>query len=296
MTNNLLTRWAEGVTHSKQDWDSARAQVFQQLGVPADIGMRLLHFGIQKLDYDRENWVRLVPDDAVRRLRTEDNLSQTVLEIALETYETIQATPGYCTTKPSEATAQILSEPSTDFGYDRPEIGRVAFVASRIISHYSGNINLNRVSEIRAKHDSDLSAYDIETTVMLSRPNERNFEDDAIIIVENGLKFFGDTWGESTLMFDELVRAEVEPAYVVNDVAFEWEGDSWGQGESDPPSGPLSDKSTDWKDRIFFSTISNPEDAFSGCWGNLNKMHNYEQFDVTDTYNPSVSWYLALGV
>jgi hypothetical protein len=296
MTNNLLRKWADEVEHSKQDWDTAREQVFQRLGIPADIGLRLMGFGIEKLYYDFENWIRLVPGNAVRRLRTENELSKAILEIALETYETIQATPGYCTSIPSDDTADF-SEPSTDFGYDRSELGRVASVASRIIYYYSGNINLNRVTEIRAEHDCEQSAYDVKTAVMISRPNERNFENIAILILDSGLDFFGDTWGESTLMFDKLIRAGVEPAHVFDDVAFDWEGHSWGGGKSDPPSGPLSFKSTDWKNRVDFSTISNPEDVFSGCWGNLSEMYeNSDRFDRTESYHVLVQWHLTLGV
>ena len=78
MTDNLLTKWANEVEIPNQAWANAQEQVLLQLGVPGDISIYLNLFNVPALQSGFDNWVRFLPDDAVQRLRTEANLTQTI--------------------------------------------------------------------------------------------------------------------------------------------------------------------------------------------------------------------------
>jgi hypothetical protein len=301
MTNNLLTEWANEVEIPNQAWANAQEQVLVQLGVPADISIQLSLFNVPTLQSGFDNWVRFLPGDAVQRLRTEGDLSQTILALARGMYETMQGTDG-CSVESiidhtSDDPAKFIPDPSPDFGYTRVETGKIAFVASKIIDYYSGNVNLSELTKIRANHEPRQPNFTRKkATILVQRPNPRNFVDMALFEISDQFKLFKNIFFEKTLMFEEFRKASVEPLFLLKNVAYDRMGNSWGHGESSPPPGPISFTSTDRKNRTLFVTLSNPQDAYDGCWGNLGKMEDHSDLeDRTDVNHAQVNWQLMLG-
>jgi hypothetical protein len=301
MTDNLLTEWANEVEIPNQAWANAQEQVLLQLGIPSDISIHLNLFNIPTLQSGFDNWIRFLPDDAVQRLRTEDDLSQTILTFARGMYEAMQGTDG-CSVESiidhtSDDPAKFIPNPSTDFGYTRIETGKIAFITSKIIDYYSGNVNLSEISEIQANHEPRQPNFTRKkATILVQRPNPRNFVDMALFEVKDQFALFKNIFFEKTLMFEELRKAPVEPLFLLENVAFDWMGNSWGHGKTTPPSGPISFTETDHKNRTDFVTVNNPQELYDGCWGNLDEMlDRFHLEDRADVHHALVTDYFVLG-
>ena len=135
-----------------------------------------------------------------------------------------------------------------------------------------------------------------ETTVTVHRRNERNLEDIAVFTVENGEEFFGDTFGDSTVMFELLRQSEIIPDFVGKDVAFNSDGNAWGT--SAIPDHEITIMSQDYKNRVYFITVSNPREVFAETWGDVSKMmSNLSDGDFVHQYNAGkIRWQVVLGV
>lgn len=296
MAENLLTEWSDDVKIPRQDWDRAREKIFGELGFDLEsVTMSPPNhqvFGPGGFD----NWTRLLPDDAVVRIYSTDVLDDAIFDIATETYENIVAT------SEREVDSQISDAEISEYidieAIDRDPLqaGQTAYLVSHIIGQFSGNVDLSRLDNSLPEPQDSVEGPDYETTVLVHQRNERNFEDIAVFTVENGEEFFGDSFGDSTVMFELMRRANLEPDYVATDVAFNSEGNAWGA--SSPPENPITIMSKDHRNRVDFGTVSDPQQSFGERWGDLSGMMSaLEEGEYLHEYDAGgIDWQLVLGL
>lgn len=302
MADSLLDDWASDVNISRSEWDTARNQIYDHLGIDIDELGFISQFTPNHQAFEPggfHNWTRLLPDDAVLRVREAEDLPKTVLEISEETYENVVDTSDRSVDSPISHSDRDPSDyvDTQKTGRDALQAGQLAFLGSQIIGQFSGNVDLSRVQDsLPTSEDAMEEAPDFETTVLISRRNERNLEDIAVFTVENGEEFFGDTFGDSTVMFELLRQSETTPDFVGKDVAFNSDGNAWGT--SAIPDHDITVISQDHKDRVDFGTVSNPREVFAETWGDVSKMmSNLSDGDFVHQYDAGgISWHVVLGV
>jgi hypothetical protein len=301
MAENLLTEWSDDVKIPRQDWDRAREKIFGELGFDLESTQRLSMFTPNHQVFEPggfHNWTRLLPDDAVVRIYSTDVLDDAIFDIATETYENIVATSEREVDSPIVHSDAEISEYIDIEAIDRDPLqaGQTAYLVSQIIGQFSGNVDLSRLDNSLPEPQNTGDAPDYETTVLVHQRNERNFEDIAVFTVENGEEFFGDSFGDSTVMFELMRRANLEPDYVATDVAFNSEGNAWGA--SSPPENPITIMSTDHRNRVDFGTVSDPQQSFGERWGDLSEMMSaLEEGEYFHEYDAGgIAWQLVLGL
>lgn len=101
--------------------------------------------------------------------------------------------------------------------------------------------------------------------------NDRNFEDIELYSIEDADTFFGSAQGDTTRMFDRLRASDRQPTAVIENLAFDTEGESWGRSSA-PPETSISCVTTDQKGRKEFYRIDQPVEFFESSWGDLSEM------------------------
>lgn len=135
-----------------------------------------------------------------------------------------------------------------------------------------GEVNLTEIKsdDIALPSEPAVNPPERSALVFVERRNERNYRDTAIYEVNDPEEFFGTRYGDSTLMFDALRRAAIEPVQVIYDEGFDTEGSSWVR--SSPPDHSISYRSTDQRNRPQFFRIEDPADLYGDAWGDIREM------------------------
>lgn len=301
MVESLLDDWVSDVNISRAEWDTARNQIYDDLGIDIDELGLISQFTPNHPTFEPggfHNWTRLLPDDAVLRVREAESLEKTILKISEETYENVVDTSDRSVDSPISHSDRDSSDyvDAQKPGRDVLQAGQLAFLGSQIIGQFSGNIDLSRVQDsLLAPDDAMQEAPDFKTTVLVSRRNERNLEDIAVFTVKNGEDFFGERFRDSTVMFELLRQSEIKPDFVGKDVAFNSDGNAWGT--SAIPDHKITVLSQDYRDRVDFGTVSNPREVFAETWGDVSKMmSNLSDGDYVHQYDAGgMSWHAVLG-
>lgn len=293
MTNDLLDSWLQ----SSKDipwsyWETFREQYFDRLGVDADtIYSHVPQHPAMARGAPFRNWLRLLPEDTVTRLRNTQDF-ETELEIVItETHDNMKTT----------VDGEIFSEGDKESDADI-ESGQLGYLCSRIISQLRGDVRVNKLlnDELTVPTEPAMDPPEYLGTVTVERRNERNFEDIAIYDIEDGVDFFGSRYGDSSLMLEAIYNADIEPDFIVSNVAFNTEGNSWGK--STPPEDAISVASTDHKNRSSYSKVKNPTEYFGDSWGDISEMvdilnNNREETEYEHLYSTGVvDWQIAIGI
>ena len=302
MVDSLLDDWASDVNISRSEWDTALNRICDHFGVDVEDLLSISQFQLNHQVYEPggfHNWTRLLPDDAVICVREAEDLQKTVLDISEETYNNIVETSDRSVDSQISHSDRDPSDyvDTQKTGRDALQAGQLADLGARIIGQFSGNVDLSRVQDGLPTSEEDMGeAPDFETTVLVHRRNERNLEDIAVFTVENGEEFFGDTFGDSTVMFELLRKSETIPDFVGKDVAFNSDGNAWGT--SAIPDHEITIMSQDYKNRVYFITVSNPREVFAETWGDVSKMmSNLSDGDFVHQYNAGgIRWQVVLGL
>jgi hypothetical protein len=240
-----------------------------------------------------------MPDDAVGRIYQTDDLDDSIQDIAVETYENIVSTSERDVDSPVVHSDSDISEYIDTDTSDRDPLrtGQLAYLVSQIIGQLSGNVDISRITgEVSDPREQRGESPDHQATVLVHRRNRRNFEDIGVFTVENGKKFFGESFGDSAVMFELLRRGDVEPEFVATDVAFDSEGNGWGA--SPTPDHEITIMSTDHKNRVDFGTVADPRRSFGETWGDVSEMMSGlgEDEYVHEHSAGGVAWQIVLGL
>ena len=302
MAECVLDDWASDVNISQNEWDTTRNQILDHFGIDLDELGLIAPFRPNHQVHEPggfQNWTRLLPDDAVLCVREAEDLAKTVLEITEETYKNVVDTSNRSVDSPISHSDRDPSDyaDTQKTGRDALQASQLGILGSQIIGQFSGNVELSRVQDgLPASKGAMGEAPDFETTVLVHRRNERNFEDIAVFTVKNGEEFFGDTFGDSTVMFELLRQSETIPDFVGKDVAFNSDGNAWGT--SAIPDHDIIIMSQDVKNRVYFGTVSNPREVFAETWGDVYEMmSNLSDRDYVHQYDAGVvNWQVVLGL
>jgi hypothetical protein len=297
MTIDIFEQWYEPTKWPKwSQWESVFDIYLSERGVERQYASRhvpnhptfnLAHFN---------NWLRILPDDTVPRLCTTEDLLQEFSEIITEVYSSLeQDIQGDL--KSSEVARQ---DTETHVGH---QSGIEAYLCTQIGGRLRGQVNFDKLQagEFEVQENHKMEPPDGPITVEVRSRNRLNLEDSAIFSVEKG--FFEGNFGDDTLMYHTLSQSGLEPDRVINNLAFDWEGNSWIR--SSPPTTAIAATSTDHKNRVDYYKIESPANIYGDAWGDLSEMHNEEtEFkeshpesdEITHIYSGRPDWILSTGV
>lgn len=238
------------------------------------------------------NWLRLLPAVTNDRFCEADDLFSVLSAVVDELYETITVgVNGQLTCVRDSIAEQSDDSPLTDTQRER---GIKAYLGSMVASHFRGVVDIESVvaGGIEPPAAEPL-ADDFESTIAVHSINERLQEDIALFTVEPG--FFGDRYGDSTLMLEQLLSSDRESDCLLTDVAFVCEGNPWTNTE--PPRGPITAESIDHKSRASWVQINDPTDRYGGIWGDIDEMSEAD-FGKDDEviFSERVDWRIITGL
>jgi hypothetical protein len=244
------------------------------------------------------NWVRLLPDDVVSRLRTTADFDTEFREIIEETYATMESSV--------DGDLKALVDVA-DMSQDVPDIdsqsGQLAYLCSRLIPPLRGDVQVDLLRQGRTEVPAEPAIEPPEATaeITVERRNEHNMLDVAIFSIDDPVDFFGRRYGDSTLMLEQIMNKGIAPEQIIFNEAFESEGSSWVK--SDPPEHSIAIRSTDHKNRAQFFKISNPREYYGDAWGDIREMvieigNSDDGLEKRDfIYDTGViDWRIAIGI
>lgn len=293
MTQSVLDEWFQpqqawidkkeskaALTEYLDRYDIERNKLFYEVPHPTFQG----HF---------QNWLRLLPDDTVDRVRSASDLDSVLQEIVDEFYDDIKPDINW-DNWPSEQTGR--SEPT-----DRHIREVKAKIYQLIVGYLDGDVDFEVVYGDSGGESKDpaMEHPDFLGSVTVERVNKRNCIDILVYEFSSEEQFFSESYGLSSLMLQRIMSSGIEPTVVIRGVAFDYEGTSWG--ESNPPEHPIHHSTTDHKNRIVFSEVDNPAGHYGSTWGNLDEMNEVDlESDgdgTTHVYSTGiVDWRIATGI
>jgi hypothetical protein len=296
---SVLKSWIKSAGRvPPKDMKDARDEYLQERGLDGR-SVRYFapdHTSITGDVFSSRNWVRLLPENTVKRLQETNNVYSELTDIVSETYKIIQASTNGDLT-PSENVQQKLPESVDDIEF---EAGHHAYLYDIIVKLFCGDADVNKIRKGWTSVPSEARVEPPDhATVLVEFRNERNMLDVAIFDVIDPDDFFGARYGSSTLMLEAMAQHELEAEAVINNLAFETESTSWAQ--LDPPEHPIACQTTDHRRRVQFFKIENPKEYYGRAWGNVEEMI---QIGNSDTgmeqrellYDAAIDWRVSLAV
>lgn len=269
---NPIYEWIDSAGNiSWTRWENFQSDYFDKRGVRSgltrsDLMMYMPQHPAMEGAYVNSD--RLIPNDVATRLRNTEDFEVEFTQIIEKTYERMESS--------IEADLESLVD-RRDVYQEASDIadsksGQLAYLCSVIISQLRGDVRIAqlRKSEIEIPSDPAVEPPEYSSTITVERRNERNMLDVATFLIDNPVDFFGSRYGDSTLMLEAIVEAGIEPEHVVLDEAFETEGGPWVKSE--PPSHPITIRTTDRRNKASFEKISDPQDYYGDSWGDIQEM------------------------
>lgn len=296
---NLLEEWTKSAGAIPWErWNQFKEDYYDEIGISQrDVSWFVPQHPAMSGPF--QNHVRLLPDDVVPRLRTAEDFDSELRQILTETYERLAADID------GELQALVdVNEQMDD--QDVPDInsksGQLAYLCWILVPQLQGDVNVTRLQQrdTNVPAEPTMDPPDYTGTITVERRNERNMLDVAIFSVANLTEFFSARYGDSTLMMEALIDAEIEPEAVIDDVAFESEGNPWIK--TTPPEDPIAFSVTDHKNRAQFFRIDNPKKHYGDAWGDFEEMIEIDNSEkglearefLYDT--GKINWQIALGI
>lgn len=201
----------------KEKWNEYFKRIEDEYGVPR--WETVVYVG--EPDADMTTGRRLNPEtiweyvsgDAVRRFQESDDKFSVLIDITGETYKNLKNSHLHF----------INQDDYNEADYIRTHL------ASILIPRFRGDVDLETVyaDEVEIPNDPvmDPSPYNITVGIerLCDNPDGTLARDEALFAIENCEDFFGNTFGNSSLMLRELLSAEIEPQSV--QYCLEFEGD-----------------------------------------------------------------------
>lgn len=293
MTGTILDEWLEQ-REDRIDNDEWWASLHRYLD-KNDVEKDKLYYEVPHPTFRSsfQNWLRLLPDNAVVRLKSASNLDSALGKIVDETYQKIESDINW-DHWPSEHDDR--KEPT-----DTNTCGVKARIYNQIVVHFGGDLDWEIVYGDKDRESSDppVEHPDFLGSVTVKRVNERNCLDIIVYEFSSGEQFFSNSYGSSSLMLQRILSSDIEPASVIHDVAFDMEGASWSG--TNPPEHPIHRSTTDHKNRINFTKVDNPAEYYGSTWGDLEAMNKVALESDGDgtiqTYSSGVvDWQIPAGI
>lgn len=243
------------------------------------------------VNYQR-NWLRLLPAATRDRLCEADDLYSALCAVVDNLYDVIAAdVDGQLTCLKDIRAEQSDYSPPTE---PQREQGIKAYLFAKLVSQFRGDVDIEAVVAGSIEPPAEEPwADDFEATIAVHSINERLLEDIALFTVEAG--FFGDRYGDSALMLEQLFVPDKDSDCLLNDVAFVYEGNPWL--ETEPPRGSITAESIDHKSRASWFRIEDPGDRYDGIWGDLDKMSKADsETDDEVIFSERVDWQMNTGL
>jgi hypothetical protein len=243
------------------------------------------------VDYQM-NWLRLLPAATSDRLCEAEDLYSALCTVVDELYDVIVAdVDGQLTCPKDRHAEQSDNSPLTE---GQREQGIKAYLCGKLVAQFRGDVDIEAVvaGNIEPPAAEPLDD-DFEATIAVHSISEQLLEDIALFTVEAG--FFGDRYGDSALMLEQLLVSDQEPDCLLNDVAFVYEGNPWP--ETEPPRGPITAESIDHKSRASWFRIEDPADRYEGIWGDLDEMIEADSGNDDEViFSERVDWRIITGL
>lgn len=239
------------------------------------------------------NWLRLLPAATSDRFCEANDLYSALCAVVDKLYDVIDADV--------DGELKCLKDRHAEQSDDYSPLNEAqreqcikAYLCAKLVSRLRGSVDIEAVTggSIEPPASEPLDD-DFEATIAVHSINERLLEDIALFTVEAG--FFGDRYGDSGLMLEKLLVSDQEPDYLLNDVAFVYEGNPWPGTE--PPKLPIIAESIDHKSRASWFRIEDPADRYEEIWGDLNKMTEADSgIDEEAIFSERVDWRIITGL
>jgi len=260
MVPNNNSQWfPEDRKISDEEWEQFRERHAKELGLENPFQSRDFTDARIRIS-EREpafsgnhNWHLLMPDDAVTRMEHSKQPYEVLKELVDETADTI-------------------------FKDIEPEPWDLRVIAEYIITRFNGGSDLDfqeaRNDEFEPDGEHGNYVYD-DMTIIVRNTNSRNLEDWYIYVFEDPSELFGPSIYSMTHAVHVIHEAELEPEYVLQDVAFTLE-DQGMKTQSvsgiNAPGHPVSVVAIDVNDSGYYYRVDSPQKTFGEEWGDVDAM------------------------
>lgn len=272
---------------SDEEWEQFRERHAKELSLEYPFQSREDFIDARMRISEREpafsgnhNWHLLMPDDAITRMKHTKQPYEVFKEIVNETADVI-------------------------FKEIEPEPWDLRVIAEHIITRFKGGSDLHfqevRNNEFEPEGEYGNSVYD-DMTIVVKSTNSRNLEDWYVYVVENPSKLFGSTIYSMTHAAHIIYEAELEPEFVLQDVAFTLE-DQGMKTESvsgvTAPEHPVSVVATDVSDFGYYYRVDSPQKIFGEEWGDVDAMDQHlskESIEGKEIGLGAIGFWVVTGV
>ena len=294
---SILDEWMqEAGSVSWSQWEEFRVGYMEEVGLDT----RDLNYYVPQhpaMEGHFQNWLRLLPADTVPRLRGATDFESELESVIDETYSLMESSVD----GELKALVEVIDTPE-DLPSIDPAVGQRAYLCNQIVMQLRGEVNLTKIrqGETTPPSEPTIEPPGRSALIFVERRNERNCQDTAIFEVDDPGAFFGSRYGNSTLMFNALRKAAIEPEEIVYNEAFDTEGSSWAKNS--PPDHPISFRSTDQRNRPQFFRVQDPISHYGDAWGDITEMikignssggREEEEF-IYDA--GSIDWQIVVGI
>lgn len=188
-----VTEWFRNKrTVSYQQWDEYRSRFAENLNVEERLLSKMLtpEWPRDSSPYLGDNGLLYIPDDAVPRLRKASQPFDELVEIIRETTKNV----------------------TEDDSVSNKEVAKVG---NRVISHFQGEVDIDRLDGTELRQPTDLPEYTF-TTVVITSINDAGYEDWIIYNPEDPGRFFGPITGSNPHMFKRIRTSDLAPTTISN--------------------------------------------------------------------------------
>lgn len=222
------------------------------------------------------NWLRLLPENAISRIRSEEDLDSVLREIIQETADNTIEGNILSRIQLPEKTRNKLNSIS-----DREKRGGIEAGLCKQTGMFLGDVNRNQIELSDPEFSpGGFECPEGEIAVPIKIINDLNFVDYIIYSFDDAQSVFGKAYGNSTWMVRKIIERNADPDMIVkNTLRSSMRQDSvWER--SRPPQHPIT-FCKDTANALEFWRVEDPQDAYRDSWGDLNKMKTY--FDTVDS-------------
>lgn len=230
-----------------------KSQTFPQTAPEgSDMGDDNNMIGHYAFGANSSNWSQLMPEDSITRLRSSEQTYEVFKQIVRETTE--NAIPGL----------EIQSNDLCSIAH---------YIANRFIG-----FDFSPIEEENTEEKTDkISDLPNNVTIILKTINESNFQDWYIYAVDEPQNYTNSRSVSHTLY--NLVKQDVKPVQVLNNVAFEIKETMEKAVVPSVPSAELPDCPVNvWKNDLYedpcYYKIKSPVQTFGEDWGDIERMRS----------------------
>lgn len=253
------------------------SQIFPQ---PAPEGSERTMIGHSVFGAATTNWARLMPRDSVIRLKSTEQPYEVFKQIVMET---------------TENTIPELEIQNKD----------LCSIANHIANRFRG-LDFDGLKDDELLEPTDIVPDHL--TLVVKSINQRNFEDWHIYAVDDPGRHFDSNMIPKSPAHAVcyLIKNDVEPTLVVNNIAFEIKETMKNQADgsvpsAEPPDCPVTVTENNSYEEDYYYEIESSEKVFGDNWGDVKLMRSELQESSQDgerinQFQNSDVWYVNAGL